>query len=69
MLGRGLGEDATNFQMNRLSGVMAAYNPQLEFAAAKAAQAKKPGFFSGFGFGDLVSAGTDLYSAYKSGGG
>jgi len=67
MLGRGLSEDATNFQMNRLSGVMAAYNPQLEFAAAKAAQAKKPGFFSGFGVGDLFKAGTDAYSAYKSG--
>jgi len=57
MLGRGLGEDATNFQMNRLSGVMAAYNPQLEFAAAKAAQAKKKGFFSGFGIGDVIGAG------------
>lgn len=73
MLGRGLGEDATGFQMNRLAGVMGAYNPQLEFAAAKAAQAKKPGFFSGFGIGDLISGaataagGTD-FSSFGSGG-
>jgi len=65
--GRGLGEDATNFQMNRLAGVMGAYNPQLEFAAAKAAQAKKPGFFSGVDMMGLINAGVEGYSAYKSG--
>ena len=62
ILGRGLGDDATNFQMNRLAGVMGAYNPQLEFAAAKAGQAKKGGFFSGFGIGDLINAGATAAS-------
>jgi len=68
ILGRGLGDDATNFQMNRLAGVMGAYNPQLEFAAAKAGQAKKKkGILgSGMDFGDILKTGVEAYSAFKT---
>ena len=70
VLGRGLGDDATNFQMNRLAGVMGAYNPQLEFAAAKAGQAKKDkGFLgSGMSFGDMASGAASIGSLFAGGG-
>jgi hypothetical protein len=64
ILGRGLGDDATNFQMNRLAGVIGSYNPQLEFAAAKAAQAKKPGF----GLSNILSTAAGAASGYVTGG-
>jgi len=70
MLGRGLGEDATNFQMNRLAGVMGAFNPQLQLAAFRASTPKASKGILGTGItgGDLLRAGGAALKGYSTGG-
>jgi hypothetical protein len=52
IVGRGLGDDATNFSMNRLAGSIGAMNPSLELGAKVASMPGK----KKFGWGNVLSA-------------